>query len=188
MPRPPRWPTNPPRLPTHGLKGRDGREYIASSDLVVAANVALACGMPLLITGEPGCGKTDFAHAAAGALAAQAQVDPDQVLRDYPIRSDTRARDLLYSYDAVRRFSDAQLRGRAGMEKIPGDHPAEYIHLEALGRALQAKYQTVVLLDEVDKAPRDLPNDVLNEFERMEFTIDELETPRHARRRFTVGY
>ena len=129
------------RLDGTNMTGRTGHEYLADPDLIAAANVALAYDMPLLLTGEPGCGKTDFAYAVASEIAAREQRSRDEVLFDCPIRSDSRARDLLYVYDAVSRFSDAQLRGREGVV-VQADHPARYIRREALGRAFKEPRRT----------------------------------------------
>ena len=151
-----------PKLLPHALRGRGGHEYIASDDLLAAANAAIALNMPLLLTGEAGCGKTEFAWAAGHALEAD-------VLEAY-VRSESVARDLLYQYDAIRRFGDAQ-HG----DKDRAAEPRHYVTLNALGRALVANENHVVLIDEIDKAPRDLPNDLLRELEQGWFTIPEIE-------------
>src|SRR3954471_16373151 len=91
----------------HRMVGRDRNRYYADDGLLAAANVALALGRPLLLTGEPGCGKTDFAFAAASGLTGDSG-DPAHAPLEFYVRSDTTARDLLYRNDAVRRFSDAQ--------------------------------------------------------------------------------
>ncbi len=166
-----------PTIPYEGLRGEQGKPYVANRHLVHAANTALALGMPLLITGEPGCGKSDFAWVVAHALG---QGKP---LTCY-VRSDTRARDLLYHYDALRRFGDAQ-----GEQKVRAADPRNYVHLQPLGVALAEPFDVieadahgvptrirprVVLIDEVDKAPRDLPNDLLQELDRKQFEITEI--------------
>ncbi len=154
---------------TDPFLGRRGRPYRPHKDLVAAANVALALDAPLLLTGEPGCGKTDFAFAAATALcAASARIRetvPQTPLECY-VRSDTRAQDLLYMYDAVRRFGDAQ----HGESRDARD----YIELQALGRALMSRERRVVLIDEIDKSPMDLPNDLLRELDQGNFEIPEI--------------
>jgi len=166
-----------PTIPYDGLEGEQGRPYVANKHLVHAANTALVLGMPLLITGEPGCGKSDFAWVVARAPKH------DHPLTCY-VRSDTRARDLLYHYDALGRFGDAQ-----GKQDARAAEPRNYIQLQPLGRALAepfdilaadaqggpAKYRPkVVLIDEIDKAPRDLPNDLLQELDRKQFEIPEI--------------
>ena len=104
-----------PRLPADGLEGREGKTYHAHPDLIAAANAALVIQRPLLLTGEAGCGKTDFAFAAASGLGdhPDAGDETTRALECY-VRSDSRARDLLYHYDAIRRFGDAQHGGDQG--------------------------------------------------------------------------
>ena len=101
-----------PKIDPARMRGRDGNAFLADSDLLAAANVALALERPLLLTGEAGCGKTDFAFAAATGLIDDEATGPETAtpLQKY-VRSDTRAQDLLYSYDAVRRFGEAQTGG-----------------------------------------------------------------------------
>jgi MoxR-like ATPase len=155
----------------HDQAGSRDVAYIPPEGLVIAANIALALGRPLLLTGEPGCGKTAFAHAAAHALKAQIEV--------CDVRSDSRARDLLYDYQALERFADAQV------DKDRAKDARKYITLMGLGRALAPAAEprpaprgadggTVVLIDEIDKAPRDLPNDLLAVLERGKFEIPEI--------------
>lgn len=156
-----------PRLNDTGLKGRDGNDYLAAPDLLAAANVALELNMPLLLTGEPGCGKTDFAFAAASGLGV------GEPLESY-VRSDTRASDLLYHYDALRRFGDAHNGGTAGARRA--EDPRRYIALRPFGQALMSPSLQVALIDEIDKAPRDLPNDLLRELDQGHFEIPEIDT------------
>ncbi|MCY0995424.1 MoxR family ATPase [Nannocystis sp. ILAH1] len=157
------------RLPQKGLRGRLS-EYIADPRLIAAANAAIALEMPLLLTGEPGSGKSDFAWVVANFFDTAR--GPIQGLHECHVRSDTRARDLLYHYDALRRFGDAQ-HGE-GAARSNAQDPRHYIALEPLGLALVAPVQQVVLIDEIDKAPRDLPNDLLRELDRGEFDIPEI--------------
>jgi len=158
------------RLPREGLRGRKG-PYLADPGLLAAANAAITLGQPLLLTGEPGCGKTDFAWAVADFVDKQ-RPGRQQGLRECYVRSDTRARDLLYHYDALRRFGDAQ-HGDGDARRRSYD-PRNYVELQPLGLGLVAPIQQVVLIDEIDKAPRDLPNDLLRELERGEFEILEI--------------
>jgi MoxR-like ATPase len=156
----------------HPMVGRDGNPYFADEGLIAAANAALALGRPLLLSGEPGCGKTDFAFAAASGLCEDPN-DPAYTPLQFYVRSDTSARDLLYRYDAVRRFADAQTgetldRSRARL-------PQNYITLEALAQALISPARRVVLVDEIDKAQRDLPNDLLRELDQNRFDIPEID-------------
>ncbi|MEZ4464387.1 MAG: AAA family ATPase [bacterium] len=148
--------------------------YLPDEALIAATNVAIALGLPLLLTGEAGCGKTDFAFAIARFQSGKGRAwDPDDAddgLLDCYVRSDSRARDLLYHYDAVRRFGDAH-HG----QQVRAADPRYYIELRNLGRALaEAEVrgrQRVVLIDEIDKAPRDLPNDLLRELDQGRFEI-----------------
>jgi MoxR-like ATPase len=138
--------------------------YEASDDLLTAARVALTLRRPLLLTGEPGCGKTDFATAIASAL--QVKLHPCYV------RSDSRAADLLYAYDALARFGDAH--GDDPVRREKARDPRSYMSLLGLGEGLVQDDLSVVLIDEIDKAQRDLPNDLLRELEEGRFTIPEI--------------
>jgi MoxR-like ATPase len=159
------------------LRGSRGKAYRPTAGLLAAVNVALDLQRPLLLTGEPGCGKTDFAFACAGALgAALGHSAEDSQLLNCSVRSDTRARDFLYTHDAVRRFGDAQFGGEDGQQRA--QDPRYYVDLQPLGVALASPRRRVVLIDEIDKAPRDLPNDLLRELDKTVFTI--LEIPARA--------
>ena len=156
--------TTAPLLPTdgtHEFRSKHGR-YLPHESLLHAANTALCLGRPLLLTGEPGCGKSDFANVVAHALGR------GEVLR-CQVRSDSTARDLLYHYDSLLRFRDAQFgdRERSG-------EPRHYVTLQPLGVAMVSPRPRVVLIDEIDKAPRDLPNDLLLELDEGYFEIPEL--------------
>lgn len=155
-----------PRIPTNGLTGRDGHAYLPDPGLLAAGNVALTLGMPLLLTGEPGCGKTEFAFAVASWL------HPELPPLECHVHSDSRARDLLYRYDAERRFGDAQHGGDAGRARARDAR--HYVELRGLGLAMMSERPRVVLIDEIDKAPRDLPNDLLRELDRFSFEVPEL--------------
>lgn len=160
----PRFKPEHDRIPRKGLYGQYG-EYIANARLVHAANTALGLGMPLLLTGDPGSGKSDFAWVIAKALG---HVEPLRC----QVRSTTTARELLYYYDALVRFADAQ----AGAKERAAE-PRHYVRLRPLGVALtsrDAERPPVVLLDEIDKAPRDLPNDLLWELDEGRFEIAEI--------------
>ena len=177
-----------PILRPDALRGRDGKPYHAHPDLLAAANVSLTLGRPLLLTGEAGCGKTDFAFAAAHALAphaGDAEEHPafgedEGGLLESHVRSDSLARDLLYHYDALRRFDDAH-HGDEQDRKRARD-VRDYIRLLPLGQALVSTRLRVVLIDEIDKAPRDLPNDLLRELDHGRFEIPEIPrgAPSHA--------
>jgi MoxR-like ATPase len=157
------------------LRGRLGKRYHPSKGLLEAVNVALLLERPLLLTGETGCGKTDFAWAVANALGNLLNDSPEQkILLEAYVRSDSLAKDLLYSYDSVRRFGDANHGGKESLKCA--DDVRHYIELQPLGIALSSLHRRVVLIDEIDKAPRDLPNDLLRELEQNSFDI--LEIPR----------
>jgi len=144
--------------------------YLASEELENAVNLAIALGRPLLLQGDPGAGKTRLAHAVAFALGLP--------LEEAYIKSTSRAQDLLYVYDAVRRLYDSQLAsGTAAPEAV------EYIKLGPLGRAIARAAEgrrSVVLIDEIDKADIDFPNDLLRELDQLEFEIGEVTGLRFA--------
>jgi len=162
--------TNDKRISNQVLVGRNENAYYAHPDLITAANTALALQMPLLLTGEAGCGKTDFAWAAANSL--------DNTVEEAYVRSDTTAQHLLYSYDAIQHFGARQhgaFPDTGQVLQTPND-VREYLSLNALGIGLCASDPPVVLIDEIDKAPRDLPNDLLRELDEGYFEIREIPT------------
>jgi len=145
--------------------------YLPSDELARVVDLAIALGRPLLLQGEPGCGKTRLAHSVAYALGLPLEVAY--------VKSTSRAQDLLYTYDAVRRLYDSQL-GASGPTNKKGEPiaraPENYVELASLGRAItRAAYgrRSVVLIDEIDKADLDFPNDLLWELDRMEFDVPE---------------
>jgi MoxR-like ATPase len=141
-------------------RGEQGH-YLADAKLVTAVNTAIAVGQPLLITGEPGTGKTMLAWSIAAELGLGSVLE-------FHTRSDNQARDLLYDFDYMTRFYHAQTRDpRAEQLEL-------YVRWHALGEAIRSAEQRVVLIDEIDKAPRDFPNDLLDELDRMEFRVPEL--------------
>lgn len=152
--------------------------YVPTAALLEAVNLAIALGRPLLLQGEPGCGKTRLAYAVASALGLPLEVSP--------IKSTNRAQDLLYTYDAVRRLYDAQLPPESKQEHTSGTNSLptkNYIHLGPLGRAIaraQEGQRSVVLIDEIDKADLDFPNDLLWELDRLEFQVAEVPEMRYA--------
>ena len=153
--------------PSQPRRTRVRREdYLATKELEDAVNLAITLGRPLLLQGEPGSGKTRLAYTVAYTLGLP--------MEEAYIKSTSRAQDMLYSYDAVRRLYDAQLGAADAAAAGRARDPNNYIRLGPLGRAfLRATYQrrSVVLLDEIDKADLDFPNDLLRELDRMEFDI-----------------
>ncbi|HVV85054.1 MAG TPA: MoxR family ATPase [Kofleriaceae bacterium] len=133
--------------------------YIASDDLRHAVNVAVALARPLLVRGEPGTGKTVLAENVAAAL--------DLPLIRWHVKSTTKAKDGLYVYDTVARLHDSRF-GDGDVKDI-----GHYIKLGPLGQALAAPSRVVLLIDEVDKADLEFPNDLLLELDAMRFRVDE---------------
>jgi len=133
--------------------------YIASEDLRHAVNVAVALARPLLVRGEPGTGKTLLAENLASSLGLP--------LIRWHVKSTTKARDGLYVYDTVARLHDSRFDS-ASVRDI-----AKYIKLGPLGEALASPSRVVLLIDEVDKADLEFPNDLLHELDTMKFRIDE---------------
>lgn len=138
----------------------DARNFVADKQLETAINTAIAVGAPLLITGEPGTGKTQAAYYAAYKLG----IEP---VLHFQVKSDSSAKDLLYHFDTVRYFHDAHLVTARELNKC------DYIEKRDLWLAIQADETRVLLIDEIDKAPRDFPNDLLHELDKMEFKIAE---------------
>jgi len=143
--------------------------YIAAEDLLGAVNIAMALEKPLLVKGEPGTGKTMLAEAIAEALGKELII--------WNIKSTTKAQDGLYVYDVVQRLYDSQF-GNAGVDDI-----AKYIKLGKLGEAFLADEQVVLLIDEIDKADLEFPNDLLWELDKMEFYIPETKETIAAKQR-----
>ncbi len=174
-------PTEPVNLPVpRRAQLQDPTGYRADAGLADAANVALLLGQPLLLTGEAGTGKTLFAYSLAMELG-------NLPVLKFETKSSSAAQDLFYSYDALKRFQNAR-GGQSDDSALP------YITYRALGEAIlrthaledvqpflppgfahPGRSRSVVLIDEIDKAPRDFPNDMLNELENMYFRIPELE-------------
>jgi len=143
--------------------------YIATPDLMLAVNAAIRLQRPLLIKGEPGTGKTLLAEEVARALGMP--------LHQWHIKSTTKAQQGLYEYDAVSRLRDSQL-GDARVHEI-----ANYIVKGVLWQAFESDQPAVVLIDEIDKADIEFPNDLLRELDRMEFHVYETRQTISARQR-----
>ncbi|MBQ8199198.1 MAG: MoxR family ATPase [Lachnospiraceae bacterium] len=144
-------------------------EYVASEELMASVNVAIALKKPLLIKGEPGTGKTMLAQAVAKSLGL------DLVI--WNVKSTTKAQDGLYMYDTIQRLYDGQF-GEEGVDDI-----ARYIKLGKLGEAFESEKQVVLLIDEIDKADLEFPNDLLWELDQMEFYIHETKRTVKAKHR-----
>lgn len=146
--------------------------YVATEDLSVAVNAAIALERPLLVKGEPGTGKTELARQVAEALGMP--------MIEWHIKSTTKAQQGLYEYDAVSRLRDSQL----GEERV--HDVANYIKRGKLWQAFEATERTVLLIDEIDKADIEFPNDLLQELDRMEFHVYETGQTIKARQRPVV--
>lgn len=137
--------------------------YIATRETSEIVNLAIRLGRPLLVEGEPGCGKTLLASAIAEELG----------LREHfistTVKSTSQAKDLLYRFDALRRLQDAQYRDNSNAQ-----HVYPYIDLEPLGNAIWQGKPCLILIDEVDKADIDLPNDLLDVLDNFKFEIEDL--------------
>ncbi|MDA8019593.1 MAG: MoxR family ATPase [Thermoanaerobaculia bacterium] len=154
----------------HQFTGTD--DYIASQELRDAVNVAIALEKPLLIRGEPGTGKTVLAEAISADLGME--------LLTWHIKSTSKASDGLYVYDTVQRLNDARF-GDRDITDI-----RTYIKYGALGRSFRSDQRVVLLIDEIDKADMEFPNDLLHELDRMSFVVDETGETVEARRRPVV--
>ncbi|MCF6320392.1 MAG: MoxR family ATPase, partial [Rhizobiaceae bacterium] len=133
--------------------------YVAGDDLSIAVNAAIALERPLLVKGEPGTGKTELAIQVAQSLGLR--------LLEWHVKSTTKAQQGLYEYDAVSRLRDSQL----GDERV--HDVANYIRKGKMWEAFEADEKLVLLIDEVDKADIEFPNDLLQELDKMEFHVYE---------------
>ena len=145
------------------MKFQGSDSYVATPDLMLAVNAATTLKRPLLIKGEPGTGKTMLAEEVAQALKMP--------LLQWHIKSTTKAQQGLYEYDAVSRLRDSQLLGFEGSEKVKDI--SNYIVKGVLWQAFTAEQPVVLLIDEIDKADIEFPNDLLREIDRMEFYVYE---------------
>lgn len=158
--------------PQESSFAEDARCFVADEPLLTAIQTAVTVGEPLLLTGEPGTGKTQAAYYAAYRLGLE------PVLH-FQVKSETNARDLLYHFDTVQYFHDAHFQNLQGPHKRFERklNKRRYVERRPLWEAFQRSDDSgqpaVLLIDEIDKAPRDFPNDLLHELDKMEFTIAE---------------
>jgi MoxR-like ATPase len=151
------------------MKFQGSQTYVATADLMLAVNAAITLKRPLLVKGEPGTGKTMLAEEVAGAL--------NMPLLQWHVKSTTKAQQGLYEYDAVSRLRDSQL----GDEKVKDIH--NYIVRGVLWQAFASEQPVALLIDEIDKADIEFPNDLLRELDRMEFYVYETRELVKARHR-----
>ena len=156
-------------MKTSGLE--TNQSYIVSEDLLSVVNMAVTLEKPLLVKGEPGTGKTMLAHAVAESLGKKLII--------WNIKSTTKAQDGLYTYDVVQRLYDSQFGGEV-------DDISKYIKYGKLGEALMDDEQVVLLIDEIDKADLEFPNDLLWELDQMEFFVQETKVTIKAKHRPAV--
>ena len=141
------------------MKFQGTADYVATDDLTIAVNAAVTLERPLLVKGEPGTGKTELAKQVSSALGLR--------MIEWNIKSTTRAQQGLYEYDAVSRLRDSQL----GEERV--HDVSNYIRKGKLWEAFEADEKVVLLIDEIDKADIEFPNDLLQELDKMEFYVYE---------------
>ena len=158
-----------PQKPGEIYQGKPIYPYLPSQELINAVNLAIYLKRPLLLRGEPGCGKTKLAIAVAYELELNFEA--------WYVKSTSRAKDGLYTYDTVGRLRDAQLAASGSLtpeEKQRFDDPTSYVRLGPLGRAFKNEKRTVVLIDEIDKADIDFPNDLLLELDEQVIKVEEV--------------
>ena len=155
------------------MKFNGSDHYVATPDLMLAVNAAIALQRPLLIKGEPGTGKTMLAEEVAAALGLP--------LLQWHVKSTTKAQQGLYEYDAVGRLRDSQLAGVEGSARVHDIR--NYIVKGTLWQAFEAERPVALLIDEIDKADIEFPNDLLRELDRMEFHVYETRETVKARHR-----
>jgi MoxR-like ATPase len=155
------------------MKFTGSSQYVATPDLMLAVNAAITLTRPLLVKGEPGTGKTLLAEEVAAALGMP--------LLQWHIKSTTKAQQGLYEYDAVSRLRDSQLADAASAQRVHDIR--NYIVKGVLWQAFTAERPVVLLIDEIDKADIEFPNDLLRELDRMEFHVYETRETVRARQR-----
>jgi MoxR-like ATPase len=155
------------------MKFQGSSQYVATQDLMLAVNAAVTLKRPLLVKGEPGTGKTMLAEEVAAAM--------NMPLMQWHIKSTTKAQQGLYEYDAVSRLRDSQMADIGDSQKVKDIR--NYIVQGVLWQAFTAEQQVVLLIDEIDKADIEFPNDLLRELDRMEFYVYETRELVKARHR-----
>lgn len=168
------------RDPPRPSQWQESERYLVDDESLTALEVALRLGDPLLVTGEPGTGKTQLAHYAARRLGLGEPLH-------FQVRSTTQAQELKYTFDTIAYFQAVYERRQAALAEVDGlgapraareggalPDKRPYIQPGKLWEALREGRPRVLLIDEIDKAPRDFPNDLLHELEQMEFTVPEL--------------
>ena len=145
------------------MRFKGSPSYVSTDDLTLAVNAAITLARPLLVKGEPGTGKTMLALEVARSLGLP--------LLEWHIKSTTKAQQGLYEYDAVSRLRDSQLADVEGSERVKDIH--NYIVKGVLWQAFTADQPVALLIDEIDKADIEFPNDLLRELDRMEFYVYE---------------
>jgi MoxR-like ATPase len=148
--------------------------YLADERLARVVNMAIVLRRPLLVKGPPGCGKTRLAAAVAHELGLP--------FHEWYVKSTSRARDGLYTIDVLRRLQDAQMNRPEAQRITP------YLRFGPLGEALRSPAESVILIDEIDKADIDFPNDLLHELDRKEFTVEELDERLLTEEEKALGY
>lgn len=149
------------------FRGEGKTGYFATPKLRLAVNLAIALGRPLLVRGEPGVGKTRLARAIADELT-------DGALLEWRIKSSDKVRDGLYHYDPIRRLIDTQLAEKSPEHREQALNPYHYIRFAYLGKAIISTKPIVLLIDEIDKADIDFPNDLLRELDELWFEVTEV--------------
>ncbi|MEO7244148.1 MAG: MoxR family ATPase, partial [Rubrivivax sp.] len=158
------------------MKFQGSDQYVATPDLMLAVNAAVTLQRPLLVKGEPGTGKTMLAEEVAAALGLP--------LLQWHVKSTTKAQQGLYEYDAVSRLRDSQLADADSAQKVRDIR--NYIVRGVLWQAFTAEQPVALLIDEIDKADIEFPNDLLRELDRMEFYVYETRELVKARHRPVV--
>jgi MoxR-like ATPase len=172
------FPPSHPVTPSYGrFKAEASSSYLTTPQVEEIVNLAIHLSRPLLVEGEAGCGKTRLAHAIAEGLGLASSMVSTTV------KSTSQAKDLLYRFDALRRLQDAQDQANSTAREV-----WPYIHLQPLGKALRNGAPCVVLIDEIDKADIDFPNDLLDVLDSFQFEIEDLPEEESERCEASKGF